>query len=119
MKTREIIKIAARACRTKKAKDIIALDMRGLSSVADYFFICSAENTRQVKAIVDEVEEALRKAGSRASWIEGFPEARWVVMDYGVILIHVFLAETRAYYSLETLWGDAPRTLTSGEDNAA
>ena len=119
MKTREIIEIAARVCREKKAEDIIALDMRGLSSIADYFFICSAESTRQVKAIVDEIEEELKKAGDRASRIEGLPEARWVVMDYGVILIHVFLAETRAYYSLETLWGDAPRTLTSGEDNAA
>ena len=111
----DIIKIAGRVCREKKAKDIIALDMRGISSVADFFFLCSAENTRQVKAMVEEIGKQLKKNGHRVTRIEGLPEARWVVMDYGDILLHIFLDEVRSYYSLETLWGDAPHLIFSAK----
>jgi len=109
MKAKEIIKTAIEIAEEKKAEDIITLDMRGLSSIADYFFFCSAENTRQVKAIVEAISDRLKKGGRAVKRTEGLPELRWVVMDCGDVLLHIFLAEAREFYSLESLWGDAPR----------
>ncbi len=109
MKTEDILKIIAGVAREKKAEDIIALDMRGISSLADFFFLCSAENTRQAAAIGQEIRARLKEAGLRLLRTEGLPPARWLVMDYGIVLVHVFLKNAREYYSLETLWGDAPR----------
>jgi ribosome-associated protein len=107
-KIQQIIRSAAAAADEKKASRIEVMDMRGLSSVADIFFICGAANERQVGAIVRNIEKYLTEFDLSPSRIEGLPEARWVVMDYGDILIHVFLEEVRSFYSLETLWGDAP-----------
>ena len=115
MKTEEIINIATEIAREKKAEDIITLDMRELSSIADYFFFCSAENTRQVKAIVEEISGQLKKSGAGVKRIEGLRESRWVVMDCGEVLLHIFLAEAREFYSLETLWGDAPQLIFPAE----
>lgn len=109
MKTEEIINIAVSVAREKKAKDIVTLDMRGLSSIADYFIFSSAENSRQIKAIVEEISDRLKKEGYNVKRVEGLPELRWVVMDCGDVLLHIFLSEVREYYSLESLWGDAPR----------
>lgn len=109
MDNRELIKTAASAAAAKKAEDPIVLDLRGLSSIADYFFICGGTNPRQVKAIFEEIDSSLAGAGRDPLRVEGLPESRWVVMDYGSVLVHVFLQEAREYYSLETLWGDAPR----------
>ena len=106
---REIARIAREAAAAKKAEDIVALDMRPVSSVADVFFICTALNERQVEAIVRSIEESLENAGVPVLRIEGLPEARWVVMDCGDVLLHVFLPAVRSFYSLETLWGDAPK----------
>ena len=113
MKTEEIINLATEVAREKKGEDIITLDMRGLSSVADYFFFCSAENTRQVKAIVETISERLKKSGQAVKRTEGLRELRWVVMDCGDVLLHIFLAEAREFYSLVSLWGDAPRIAAS------
>ncbi len=110
MKTEQIIEAAAAAAREKKAEDPVVLDLKGLSSLADYFFICSGKNTRQVKAIAEEIDASLRAGGRRPARVEGLAESRWVVLDFGDLLVHVFLAEARSYYSLETLWGDAPRS---------
>jgi ribosome-associated protein len=115
MKTKEIINIATEIAREKKAENIITLDMRGLSSIADYFFFCSAENTRQVKAIVEEISVQLKKSGAGVKRTEGLRQSRWVVMDCGDVLLHIFLAEAREYYSLESLWGDAPQLIFSAE----
>ncbi len=115
MNTKEIINLATEIAREKKADNIITLDMRGLSSIADYFFFCSAENTRQVKAIVEEISGQLKKSGGRVKRIEGLRESRWVVMDCGEVLLHIFLAEAREFYSLETLWGDAPQLIFPAE----
>ncbi|MCX6349338.1 MAG: ribosome silencing factor [Candidatus Aureabacteria bacterium] len=106
---RKIARIAREAAEAKKAEDIVALDMRSVSSVADVFFICTALNERQVEAIVRSIEESLKNAGVPVLRIEGLPEARWVVMDCGDVLLHVFLPPVRSLYSLETLWGDAPK----------
>ena len=108
-KIHQLVPAAASAADEKKASRIVVLDMRELSSVADLFFICSAENGRQVEAIVRNIEESLSGIDLFPFRIEGLPEARWVVMDYGDVLIHVFLEEVRDFYSLESLWGDAPK----------
>lgn len=99
--------LAAGAADGKKAFDLLVLDVRGLTSIADYFVVCSASNTTQAGAIADGVGQALAAEGIRPSHIEGEAEATWVLMDYGDVIVHVFDERTRDYYSLERLWGDA------------
>ena len=101
--------LAAEAADDKKAYDLLVLDLRGLTSIADYFVICSASNTTQVGAIADGIGHALAGAGIRPSHIEGGPEATWVLMDYGDVVTHIFDEQARSYYSLDRLWGDALR----------
>ncbi len=100
--------LAAEAADGKKATDILILDLRGLASFTDYFVICSASNITQVGAIADGVGHSLAKAGVHPSHVEGGAEATWVLMDCGDVVIHIFEESSRAYYSLERLWGDAP-----------
>ena len=85
------------------------MDMGEKSSVADHFVVMSAPSTVRVKAIVDHIEDSMKDGGVRLLHKEGVQEAHWVLMDYGEIVVHVFYHETRKFYSLETLWGDAPR----------
>ncbi|HEX8949239.1 MAG TPA: ribosome silencing factor [Dissulfurispiraceae bacterium] len=101
---------AARASSDKKAKDIVILELKKLTVIADYFVVCSGESTTQVKAIVDHVEESLAKHGVKPGRVEGLGNARWVLLDYGDVIVHVFEEETRNYYELEKFWLDAPRT---------
>jgi ribosome-associated protein len=101
--------ICADAAENKKAFDILILDLRKLTYITDYFVICSASNVTQVGAIADGVGHALAQAGIHPSHIEGAEEANWVLMDYGDVVIHIFDEQTRTYYSLEKLWGDATR----------
>jgi ribosome-associated protein len=105
----EAAKLCAEAADNKKAFDILILDLRSLTYITDYFVICSASNTTQVGAISDGIGEVLAKAGIRPSHVEGEAGANWVLMDYGDIVVHIFDEQTRSYYSLEKLWGDAPR----------
>ena len=105
----EAAQLCAEAADNKKAFDILILDLRSLTYIADYFVICSAGNTTQVAAISDGIGQVLAKAGIHPSHIEGETEATWVLMDYGDIVVHIFDEQTRIYYSLEKLWGDAPR----------
>lgn len=93
----------------KKAVDVLVLDLKGLSVIADYFIICSGESTTQVRAIAEAIEENFSKKSMCPIGIEGLNYSHWVLMDYGDIIIHVFEEETRAYYQLEKLWLDAPR----------
>ena len=102
------VRHAARVALEKKALDLIALDVRGISSVADYFLVCSGRSTTHVQTIADAIREELKSEGVRPRHTEGIPESGWVLLDYGNILAHVFLEDTRAYYALERLWGDAP-----------
>ena len=83
------------------------LDLRGLSSVADYFVLCSADNERMMRAIVKEVDDALAKEGAPQVRIEGSPETGWVLLDYGDVIMHVFSKEQRAFYNLDKLWQKA------------
>ena len=104
----ELVEIAAAAAADKLATDIIAYDVSEQLVITDAFLLCSATNDRQVRAIVDEIEERLRKAGARPARREGGREARWGLLDYIDIVIHVQHAEERVYYSLERLWKDCP-----------
>lgn len=99
---------AARAAIEKKAIDLVVLDVQGLSSVADYFLVCSGRSTPHVKSISDAIRDELKDEGSRPLHAEGQAESGWLLLDYGDVLMHVFLEDTRAYYALERLWGDAP-----------
>jgi ribosome-associated protein len=101
--------LCAAAADEKKAFDIVILDLRKLTYITDYFVICSGSNTTQVGAVADWIGHCLAGEGVRTSHIEGEGETRWVLMDYGDVVVHVFEEETRMHYRLERLWADAPR----------
>ena len=106
----ELARIAALAADEKKATDIVVLDLTSLSAVCDFFVICSAANARMLDSVVDEVEERIKKnTGLGPLSHEGRAGASWVLLDYGSVVVHAFLPETRDYYRLERLWGDAPQ----------
>jgi ribosome-associated protein len=98
----------------KKAENILVLDVRGLTSVADFFIVCSGRSNRQVAAIADYVERNLKKRGMRPLSVEGKNEGLWVLLDYGDVIIHVFYESVRKFYDLEGLWSDAKRIMTDG-----
>jgi ribosome-associated protein len=100
---------AARAALDKKAKDILILDLNSLTTIAEYFVICSGESTTQVKAITELIKEKFDEAGIKPLGIEGLNYSHWVLMDYGDVIIHIFEEETRTFYELEKLWIDAGR----------
>ncbi len=106
---------AVRAALDKKASDVVILDLRNTPAFTDFFVLCSGQSTRQVKAIVDAVEETLRAAKIRPAHVEGYDRAEWILMDYFTFIVHVFTPQTRAFYSLERLWGDAKR-IEVGDD---
>jgi ribosome-associated protein len=103
------VTIAAGAAADKLATDIIAYDVSEQLVITDAFLLCSAANDRQVKAIVDEIEDRLRKAGAKPVRREGEREGRWVLLDYLDVVIHVQHAEERVFYALERLWKDCPQ----------
>jgi len=98
---------AAEIALGKKAKDTVILELKDLSTIADYFVICSGENPSQIRAIAEAIQESFPK--DRILGKEGMNSARWVLIDYGDLVINIFNEETRAYYDLEKLWIDAPR----------
>ena len=102
---REIVEYAA----DRKAIDIVQLDLRRMIGYTDYFVICSGRTERQTKAIHDAIYEGLKSAHRRLpERVEGLPGARWILMDYLDVVVHVFVPDTREYYRLEQLWGEAP-----------
>jgi ribosome-associated protein len=105
----EMADMIAAAAGEKKAQDIIILDMEGISPVTDAFIICSANSTTQVQAIADNIEEQLAVKGLNVLHREGYRDAHWVLLDYGICVAHVFINEERNFYNLEQLWGDAKR----------
>ena len=108
--SKDIALLAAEAASDKKAEDIVALDVSELLVVTEYFVIATGRTNIQVRAIADEVEEQLRvKAGEKPIGREGAGEDKWVLLDYGDFVVHVFQPEERDFYRLEKLWGDAPR----------
>ena len=101
--------LSARVAADSKARDVLVLDMRGITPLYDYFVVATGGSRRQIHAIAEEVDAALRAAGDRRLAIEGYEASKWVVQDYGDVVVHVFDADTREYYALEELWADAPR----------
>ncbi|MBN1492918.1 MAG: ribosome silencing factor [Candidatus Omnitrophica bacterium] len=106
---KELAKAAREVLAEKKANDIIILDLRKLNAIADYFVICSATSTRHADALTDEAVFGLKQRGHKVLHTEGEGSGTWTLLDYGDVIVHVFYYETRAFYNLEKLWGDAPR----------
>jgi len=109
MNSKEKALKTAKLLHDKKAQDITILELKDLTIITDYFVICSAESTTQVKALTEYLEETMELEGYKPYGIEGFSYAHWVLMDYGDVIVHIFLEETRKFYDLERLWLDAPR----------
>jgi ribosome-associated protein len=104
-----LVDLAAHAAWEVKARHLIILDLRGISSIADHFLICSADSDRHVRAIADHIGACLEKVQIRPHHREGYQAARWILLDYHAVVIHIFDDETRRYYNLERLWADAPQ----------
>ena len=109
MTSKELALIAARAADQKKATDIVIQEVRETLIITDYFVIVTGANNRQVNAITEAIEDALRlEAGIKPIGREGMEEQTWVLLDYGDLVIHIFQPELREFYRLETLWNDVP-----------
>ena len=106
MESHEMAKIACDALEEKKAGGIQVIDIRGISVIADYFVLADGENTNQIQAMVDAVDEDLAKAGHHARQVEGNQNSSWILMDYGDIIVHLFSKEDRLFYDLERIWRD-------------
>jgi ribosome-associated protein len=111
-------KLAAKIASEDKGQNILVLDMRGVTPMYDFFVIATGASKRQVHAIVEDVDEAFRKVGDSRIGLEGYEASKWVVQDYGDVMLHVFDTDTRAYYQLEDLWNDAERIDWESADDA-
>jgi ribosome-associated protein len=109
MTPEQIAQTIAEYALDRKALDIVQLDLRGIISYADYFVICTGRTDRQTKAIHDAIHAGMKSEhGILPRRVEGLSEARWILMDYLDVVVHVFTPDTRGYYRLEQLWGEAP-----------
>jgi len=99
----------AAVCESKKASDIVVLDVRKLTPIADYFVLCSTSNERQSRAIAEELRALMRQDGRRELGIEGVRDGRWILQDFGDVVVHVFLESQREFYDLDGLWSEARR----------
>lgn len=105
----QVVRRAAELARDLKARDVVGLDLRGISSATDFFLLASGRSDVQVRAIAEHVVEELKKEGVRPEHVEGLQGGRWVLVDYIDFVVHVFHPQARDFYQLESLWGDAPR----------
>lgn len=106
---KKIVQIVIDAAEDKKANDVLTLDISELSTIADYFVICSAANPIQAKAIADNIEEKMAEETSmELRHKEGYNNANWILLDYGDIVVHIFQEDDRRFYNIEQLWADAP-----------
>ena len=103
------IDLAITAAEDKKAVDLVVLDLRKAAGFTDFFVIASGTNTRQVRAIADSVLESLAAEGAKPAHVEGYDRSEWILIDYFDFIVHVFAPETRVFYGLERLWGNAER----------
>jgi ribosome-associated protein len=101
--------LCARVAEDNKANDVVILDMRGVTPLFDFFVIATGISRRQIHTITEEIDAALRAVGEKRLSLSGYDASKWVVQDYGDIVVHVFDPDTRTYYGLEDLWADAPR----------
>ena len=101
-------RLIAEAASDKKALDIVIMNMHDLTTTTDYFIVCSATTSTQVRAIADNIEEEMAKVGETFLHKEGYRNAEWILLDFGNCIVHVFTEEARRFYGLEDLWGEAP-----------
>jgi len=112
--------LAAKTAEDNRGTDVVVLDMRELTPIFDYFVLATGASRRQLHAMSEEIDHALEdQMGDRRMGIEGYEESRWILLDYGDIVIHLFEADTRAYYAIEELWGHAERVPLAGHDSPA
>jgi len=104
-----LIELARQALDEKQGEEIVVMDLRKFSSIANFFIVCSGNSDRHVRALADHVIEKLRQEKVKAYHVEGLEEGRWVLVDFSDVVVHVFYRETRQFYNLERLWGNAPR----------
>jgi ribosome-associated protein len=110
IKAEPLARLCAAIAADKKAEDIVAIDLRAISTFTDFFVICSGTSEPHLKAIVSEIEERLQKEhGVTPMAVDGFPTSQWIVADYTDVVVHMFHQDKRGFYALEDLWGDAPR----------
>ncbi|MDR7072824.1 ribosome silencing factor [Fictibacillus barbaricus] len=107
MKVKDLMELVVKTADDKRAENIVVLDMEGISLVADYFMICHGNSEKQVQAIAKELKEIALENNVQVRRMEGYDHARWVLIDLGGVVAHVFHREERSYYNLEKLWGDA------------
>jgi ribosome-associated protein len=105
---RERAFLCARVAADNKARDVLVLDMRGVTQLYDFFVLATGSSRRQIHSIAEEIDAALHAEGEARLGIEGYDSSKWVVQDYGDVVVHVFDSEARGYYELEELWADAP-----------
>lgn len=110
----QLSRLIADAAADKKAREIVRLDIRQKSSIADYFVICEGDTDRQVRAITDSIVDKTRDAGVRPLRTSGYEDGSWVVLDYASVIVHVFLPGERSYYDLEALWKPPARATATG-----
>lgn len=111
----ETVAVVTELAADRKALDIVQLDLRGMIGYADYFVICSGRTDRQTRAIHDAIHEGMKARGVLPRRVEGVSEAKWILMDYLDVVVHVFTPDTREYYRLEQLWGEAPSLSVEAE----
>jgi ribosome-associated protein len=112
--------LAAQAAQAKQAVDLVALDLRGVTTMADVFMICHGRNNRQNQAISDEIESVLKKeAGERPVSIEGYHTGEWILMDYGDLVVHIFSEKARTYYDLDRLYREATKLTLPVDEHPA
>ena len=110
IKSETLARLCADIAADKKAEDIVAIDLRGISTFTDFFVICSGTSEPHLKAIASDLHDRLKKEHAvEPMAVDGFPGSQWIVADYSDVIVHIFHRDKRAYYSLEDLWGDAPR----------
>lgn len=115
LKPGKMVEKAIEALESKKAKDIEVLNISGISTLSDYFIICNGTSTTHIKTLADELEEKMSEAGYNYLHKEGYNSARWILMDYGEVVVHIFHEEDRSFYNLERLWSDGKSRFQSRE----
>jgi ribosome-associated protein len=101
--------LAAHVATENKGRDVLVLDMRGITPLYDFFVLATGASRRQIHTIIEEIDDAMHERGDRRLSVEGYESSKWVVQDYGDVVVHVFDDPTRQYYAIEELWADAPR----------
>jgi len=109
LQSKNLVALVKEACDDKQGQDLVVLDLRRFLTISNYFVIASGNSDRHVRAIADHVEEKLSAHKERCIHAEGYEDGCWVLLDYGDVVVHVFRNDTRGFYNLERLWGNAPR----------